>query len=94
VADTREEQFAANAPNQQTGESNRFAVAPDIPIRLLARQLAEHRTLRVAGSIDQGQEGQRQPSKIPCKTPKANSPAMTIAARANSKRLRANRSRK
>ena len=43
VADTRKEEFAADAPNQQTREGDRLRVAPDVSVGLLARQLAEHR---------------------------------------------------
>src|SRR4029077_11879791 len=45
VAGTREEQVAADAPNQQTGEGDRFGVAPDVAIGLGPRQLTEHRAL-------------------------------------------------
>ena len=56
VADTREEQVTAHAPNQQAGKGDRLGMAPDVAIGLLARQLAEHRTLRVAGPVDQHQQ--------------------------------------
>src|SRR5215472_11278620 len=51
VTDTCEKHVTADAPNQQTGENDRVGMAPDVAISLVSRQLTEHGTLRVAGSI-------------------------------------------
>ena len=58
VTNTGKEQVAASAPNQQPGEGQRLGVPPDVAICFRARQLAEHRALRVACSIDQHQQRQ------------------------------------
>jgi hypothetical protein len=55
VTDTGKEQIAADAPNQQPGESECLGMAPDVTIGLGPRQLAKHRTLWMACSIDQHQ---------------------------------------
>jgi len=59
MTDARKKQVTADAPNQQPGEGDCLGMAQDVAIGLGPRQLAEHRPLRVAGSIDQHQ--QRQP---------------------------------
>ena len=59
MADAGKEQVAAGAPDQQPGEGDRLGVPFDVAIGLLARQLAEHRAFRVAGSIDQQHQRQR-----------------------------------
>ena len=77
VTDTRKEQVAARAPNQSPGNVTRLGVEPDVAIRFRARQLAQHRALRVAGPINQQQQRQPTPRAMPCRTPNVSSPAMT-----------------
>src|SRR5882672_3856010 len=59
MTDASEEQVAASAPNQQPRESECLGVMPNIAIGFCSRELAEHRALRVAGSINQHQQRQR-----------------------------------
>src|SRR6266481_848132 len=58
LADARKEQVATNSPNQQTRKGTDLRVAPNAAIGLGTWKLAEHRSLWVAGYIDQFKQGE------------------------------------
>ena len=95
MTDTREEQVAAGAPDQQPGEGDAprggagRRDTPPCPAAGRARHLA-------GGWFDRSTSAATAPHRGQCPAgrPSVSSPATTIAASANSQRLRASRSRR
>src|SRR5258708_27232284 len=65
LADARKEQVATNSPNQQTRKGTDLRVAPNAAIGLGTWKLAEHRSLWVAGYIDQLKQGEYDSKGVP-----------------------------